>query len=453
MSPVLARRPAAPRRQSGFTWRVLLGLAAMLLVARVTPAAETPNVVLIVSDDQGSDDYSFLGHPHIRTPRLDRLASESLTFRNAYSPCSLCRPSLVTMLTGLYPHQHAITSNDPPLPGDKKRNAEKDPTFLAQRQQMIAKLDACATLPGLLGKLNYASFQTGKWWEGDFRRGRFTAGMSLGGRHGDAGLDIGRKTMQPMYDFIDASVAARQPFFLWYAPMLPHTPHDPPAELLAKYLPLAPNEAVAKYWANVERFDTTCGELLDFLDQRKLSDNTLVIYVTDNGWIQSPTVNKYAARSKQSQYDGGLRTPLMLRWPGHIKPAKSDQRVLTIDIAPTVLKIVGLDRMPTMQGVDLLDASARDERRTIYGECFTHNAVDVNVPSRNLRWRWCIANNLKLIVPQPSNEEGPIELYDLTKDPGETTNLAHIEPKRVAELRESLDAWWPATEPATGASR
>ena len=112
--------------------------------------------------------------------------------------------------------------------------------------------------------------------------------MTKGERHGDDGLKIGRETMQPMYDFVDQAVADKKPFFLWYAPLLPHTPHTPPERLLAKYRGKTPSEHVAKYWAMVEWFDETCGELLKFLDDRKLAENTIVVYVTDNGWIQDP---------------------------------------------------------------------------------------------------------------------------------------------------------------------
>src|SRR3569623_429411 len=154
-----------------FGWLVC---AAMCVSAEGAdkPNSQRPNIVMIVSDDQGWTDYGFMGHPHVKTPNLDMLAAESLLFRNAYVPCSLCRPSLVTMLSGLYPHQHRITSNDPPLPGGKTgEKANKDPTFLAQRQQMIANIDRIGTLPKWLGELGYGCFQTGKWWEGEFKRG------------------------------------------------------------------------------------------------------------------------------------------------------------------------------------------------------------------------------------------------------------------------------------------
>lgn len=415
----------------------------------VLSAAERPNIVLIVADDQAYGDFGFMGHKQIQTPRLDRLAAESLTFTNGYVPSSLCRPSLATILTGLYPHQHKIFSNDPPLAptAGKGKGKGKQPGANAEfnrlRERQIAHVDAAPTLPRLLGAEGYASFQTGKWWEGNFKRGGFTAGMTQGTRHGDAGLTIGRETMQPIYDFVDRSVAEKKPFFVWYAPFMPHTPHTPPQRLLDKYLPLAPTEHIAKYWAMCEWCDETCGQLLDFLDDRKLRDNTIVVFVVDNGWIQDPNAQKYAPKSKQSQYDGGLRSPIMVRYPGHVAPRMSDALASSIDIAPTLLKACGLPKDQAMQGVDLLDDKAVAARKQLFGEVFTHNAVDVDEPASSVRFRWTRSGDWKLIVPTTSNEPGAeVELYDLAADPTETKNLAAAEPKRVAELSQQLDAWW-----------
>ena len=167
-----------------------------------------------------------------------------------------------------------------------RREANRDPIFQAQRQKMIDNIDHVDTLPRLLQSLGYISFQTGKWWEGNYKRGGFTDGMSQGGRHGDEGLKIGRESMQPVYDFIDRATQEKKPFFVWYAPMLPHSPHNPPQRLLDHYRSQAPTEAIAKYWAMVEWFDETCGELLAHLDQQHLTNDTVVVYITDNGWIQ-----------------------------------------------------------------------------------------------------------------------------------------------------------------------
>ena len=428
---------------------ILTALTLLGITARAEAAAQGPNVVLIIADDQSWTDYSFMGHPQVRTPRIDRLASQGLTFRRGYVPSSLCSPSLASLLTGLYPHQHRVTSNDPPLPtGKRGQAANRDPGFLAQRQEVIAYFDEAPTIPRLLAGQGFASFQAGKWWGGNFRHGGFTAGMThgdpdQGGRHGDVGLTIGRATMKPVFDFIDDSARDGKPFFVWYAPMMPHQPHNPPARLLDAYRDKAPTLAVARYWAMIEWFDETCGQLLDHLDAKGLTDDTMVLYLADNGWIQDPAADNYAPRSKQSPYDGGLRTPIIVRWPGKVRPRMSDQPVLSLDLAPTILAAAGLKPAPEMPGVNLLDESAVERRKAIFGEIFTHNAVDIHRPAASLRYRWAVAGDWKLIVPDLHNTpEGAVELYDVASDPTETRNLADPEPARVAHLKDLIDAWW-----------
>src|SRR5947209_5282667 len=239
-----------------------LNALALTLTLAATSQAGPPNVVMIIGDDQAWGDYGFMGHPHIKTPHLDKLASEGLVFKRGYVPSSLCRPSLATMITGLYPHQHKITSNDPPLPkGLTAAQAAKDPGFLKQRQDMASYIEKVPTLPRLLEKQGYVSFQAGKWWEGSACRcGGFTEGMTLGdpdknGRHGDEGLKIGREGLKPVFDFLDKAKAGGRPFYLWYAPMMPHSPHNPPERLLAKYRDKTPSIHVARYWAMCEWFD------------------------------------------------------------------------------------------------------------------------------------------------------------------------------------------------------
>jgi arylsulfatase A-like enzyme len=433
-------------------------LAVILLFSAVAQAADAPpsgkpNIVLIISDDQGWGDYSFMGHPHVRTPHLDQLAAQSLMFPRGYATSSLCCPSLASILTGLYPHQNKITSNDPPKPPDK-RPAElaRDPNYLRLRSQMVERITQVPTLPRLLHEQGYVSLQTGKWWQGHYRTGGFTQGMThgdpnKGGRHGDAGLAIGRETMQPIYTFVEQAQKDGKPFFVWYAPMLPHQPHNPPERFLARYKEKAPSAFVARYWAMVEWFDETCGQLLDFLDQKGLTENTIVVYVTDNGWIQNPNANA-PIRSKLTQYDAGHRTPILIRWPGKVKPQKSEQLASAVDLVATLLHAVGLKPTAQMQGVNLLDAEAVARRPAIFGECFTHDAVDINDPGSSLRYRWVIAGEWKLIVPNPENvPQGEVELYHVAADPSEQKNLAREQPDQVEALQKKLDAWWTPEKP------
>jgi len=428
----------------------LLFLAA--LCARAGTPANRPNILLIISDDHAWTDYSFLGHPHIQTPNLDRLAREGVTFSRGYVPASLCCPSLASIITGRYPHQHQITSNDPPKPAAlTPAEFYRSAAFTEGRAVMNRHLEALPTLPRVLRDAGYLSLQTGKWWQGHYRHGGFTHGMTQGGRHGDDGLDIGRKTMQPIFDFIATAQAQLKPFFIWYAPLMPHDPHTPPERLLRKYTARSPSLHVARYWAMVEWFDETVGELLRHLDQRDLAQDTLVLYLADNGWIQSPDNPRYAPKSKQSPYDGGLRTPIIMRWPGQVRPRQSRNLAMSIDLMPTLRAILALPPDPSLPGINLLDPKALKARKAIFGECFTHNAVDLFRPAANLRWRWMIAGDWKLIVPDPANEpRAAVELYHLGRDSHENFNLAPQQAARVARLRAQLNAWWdPAREPQT----
>ncbi len=439
------------------SWSIALCTLFFSLVAASTCAAahlaaDGPNVVMIISDDQAWTDYGFMGHRVIETPRLDRLAAESLTFTRGYVPSSLCRPSLATMITGLFPHQHGITGNDPALP-DPKVNpmaGRRNPRYARYYETLIHRIEEHPTLPRMLAARGYVSFQSGKWWEGNPRRGGFTEGMThgdpaRGGRHGDQGLRIGREGLDPIFQFVRRAKAEGKPFFVWYAPFMPHAPHTPPEDLLRKYRARTDSEAVAQYYAMCEWFDQTCGELLDFLAAEGLRENTLVVYLADNGWIQDPNrPNRYAPRSKRTPYDGGLRTPIMVHWPGHVEPRLDEVSLASsVDLAPTILAACGMKPTKAMQGINLLDRRAVEQRQTIFGEVYAHNVADVDVPTRSLQYRWCISGKWKLIVPNRANvPDGVVELFNIVADPLEKTNLAARLPERVTELCKCLDQWW-----------
>ena len=439
---------------------VAVALLAGVLAPRSLSAAERPNIVMIISDDQAWTDYGFLGHPQIRTPHLDRLARESVVFERGYVPTALCRPSLMSMITGRYAHQHGVTGNDP-----SPKYAQPDSkAYQAQRAELIANIDRFDTVPELLGAEGYVSHQSGKWWEGGFRRGGFTAGMTRGfpqpgGRHGDDGLTIGRQGMQPVTDFLDQAVEGQKPFFLWYAPFLPHSPHNPPQRLLAYYESLGLPATVAKYYAMCEWFDETCGQLIEHLEARGVRDNTLIVYVTDNGWIQSPDKNGYAPRSKQTPYEGGVRTPIMFSWPARLKPAERPELVTSLDLAPTMLAAAGAKIPADLPGLNLLPEMEHGEpieRDTIFGEGFAHDIADIHNPEASLLYRWCIQGRWKLLLTydgevnryassHPREEQRP-QLFDLLADPHEETNLAGENPEIVEKLAAAIDRWYPVKE-------
>ena len=440
-------------------------MLTLVLLATATVAADGSldarplNVVLIVSDDQAWTDYGFMGHPHIRTPHLDKLARSSVAYPKGYVPDSLCRPSLLTILTGLYPHEHGVVGNDPPPPADMadkpKPEQRRDPRYLQIRNDYLGHVDRVDTLAEMLGRAGYLSHQSGKWWEGSYERAGFTHGMthgdrSRGGRHGDKGLAIGRQGMQPVFDFLDMATEQDKPFFVYYAPFLPHTPHNPPPRLLRKYAKASSSPSIRKYYAMCEWFDETCGQLLDRLDEIGAADNTLVLYVCDNGWITEADSSRYAPRSKRSQYDGGTRTPILVRKPGTPPRMVTDHPASSIDLVPTTLAALGLDIPDDLPGIDLLDEEAVASRDAIFGEILEHDIRSMDDPAASLRFRWILDDGWKLIVPhRPVEPEAPTELFHLALDPAETNEVSAAHPERVRAMRAKLDAWWrPSSEMA-----
>lgn len=420
--------------------RVTGGLAGAALLDPLMPltadeAPRRPNVVMLLSDDQAWTDFGFMGHEVIRTPQLDRLARESAVFPFGYVPCSLCRASLATILTGLYAFQHHICCNDPPRGVDRTR--------------MHPFMRNAPALPRLLRTAHYTSLQTGKFWEGHYANAGFSQGQTTNqDRHISRTLpQIGRQTMQPIYDFIDRH--REQPFLVWYAPMMPHKPHTPPQRLLEHYRRQVPDINVAKYYAMCEWFDETCGQLLAYLDRRQLTDNTLVLFVADNGWIQ-PTSNDPAGlrspfggeRGKRSPYDGGIRTPLLLRWPGHTRAGRYNDLVSTIDIAPTILRACQVPVPEQMHGLSLLEAASGRgslDRNIVFGEIYTHDCSELGRPRMDVVFRWCREGQWKLILPTRGDR---IELFNLADDPHERRNLAAQQPQRVQQLRQRIETWW-----------
>ncbi|MBX2871437.1 MAG: sulfatase [Saprospiraceae bacterium] len=414
-----------------------------------TEAEDRPNIVLILSDDQAWGDYSFMGHEVVQTPNLDRLAAESVVFKRGYVPTAVCRPSLMTLVTGLYPHQHHITGNDPAGGFREARYPRED---------LLANIDTLAKLPTILGDAGYLSHQSGKWWEGNYSRGGFTNGMTQGRRHGDEGLTIGREGMQPIFDFIDTARTQEKPFFVWYAPFLPHTPHTPPDRLLSKYEAMDLTLPVAKYYAMIEWFDETCGDLVNYLDQNNLRENTLIYYLCDNGWIQKEDKNGFDVRSKQSPMEGGVRTPIMFSWPGQLAPAERTEFVSSIDLFPTILEAAGIQSPGPRPGLNLwanLTTGAPIERDIIFGEGYGHNMIDNAEPEASLAYRWCIQEPWKLILCYDGELEGygadthadmrmdPIRLYNIIEDPNEKINLADQHPAVVESLGAAIEAWYP----------
>lgn len=434
--------------------------AALICCGTTLADDRQPNIVLIISDDQAWNDYGFMGHEQIKTPHLDQLARQSAVFPRGYVPTALCRPSLATLLTGHYASTHGITGNDP-SPKYAERNSQ---LYKDRCGQLISYLDQYQTVPKLLGETGYLSHQSGKLWEGSFKNSGFTHGMTRGfpepgGRHGDDGLKIGRNGIEPIKEFVDMATEKKKPFFLWYAPFLPHTPHNPPKRLFDKYNQDGTPTTVARYYAMCDWFDETCGELLGVIDEKGISKNTLVVYVTDNGWIQSPTTRGYAPRSKQTPNEGGIRTPIMYRWPGKIKAGERAEVVSSLDIVPTMLAAAGVKIPSGLPGLNILPELENGnsiDRPRIFGESFAHDIADIEKPEASLLFRWCIEGNWKLLLTydgevnrykstHPRTEQRP-QLFHLNDDPWESKNLAKDNPEVVRKLSQAITDWYPVKE-------
>ena len=471
------------RRQESLVMKHLIPIISALcavVTAQSVVAAAPPNVVYIIPDDHTFRDFGFMGRPDALTPHMDRLAAQSARFVNGYVPTSLCSPSLAVMLTGRYPHQSGLHFNHPP-PGNSGFNRMKSRAeYEAARSPSFEIIRSQPTLPRALGQHGYVSFQTGKFWEGHYSNAGFTEGMTLftprpgqdfGGNrilksgelaahgNGDHGLQIGRQTMQPIADFLDGT-GKEKPFFLWYAPYLPHQPHDSPQ----RYFDLHRQRGAAAhripYLASISQFDDTVGQLMTLIEQRGLLKSTLIILCADNGWSpgtqrmkKSPEEFEHTHESKFSPFEDGLRTPILISLPGVVKPATHTQLVSSVDLLPTVLSaIVQPDAIPDLPGRSLWAAAKGDTPLTeqpVFGEIYPGDASTLRHPERDIAYRWVREGEWKLIVPHAHKKTAPwgdylteIALYHLPTDPEEKTNLATREPDRVKTLQTTLDAWW-----------
>tara|TARA_R110002096_G_scaffold262296_1_gene455795 strand:- start:5270 stop:6613 length:1344 start_codon:yes stop_codon:yes gene_type:complete len=402
---------------------------------------QPPNIVFILSDDQSWTDYSFMGDENIETPRLDKFASESLTFTKGYVPTSLCSPSLATIITGQYPKNHGILGNDVVYKREEDPKDSRNNRTEAYKP-IIPHFEKLTTLPDLLKDKGYLSFQTGKWWHGNYKIGGFDYGMThgdpnRGGRHGDYGLEIGRKGLDTINSYLNLALKEKKPFFLWYAPFLPHKPHTPPQRLYEKYKKKTDSEYLAKYWAMCEWFDETCGELFDLIDDKGLTENTLFVYVCDNGWVQDPEKSGYMKESKRAPYDLGMRTPIMYKWAGKIKPKMDTETLVSsIDMVPTVLDILDIEKPKNLTGISVLDEAQLNSRDIIFGEIYAHDFESIE---NSMFYNIAISKPYKIIVPDPVRKKGEVvQLFNIDEDPFEKNNIAESNPEVVAQLTEKI---------------
>lgn len=461
---------------------LLVSLVALTLGLTPLPAQSSrpTNIVLFLVDDLGWMDLACQGSDFYRTPNIDRLATEGMRFTNGYAACAVCSPTRAAVQTGRYPHRIGVTDWIRSLFQRGGRGTpEKNPTeFVGGKNRKLLcppnpfwmEHDEITIAEALAAK-GYHTGYIGKWHLGDPAwypegqgYGENKGGCDYGqppsyfdpfnqpkGRHESLREGIynlpGREPGQYLThrEGDEAETLIQQwkekPFFLQVANYAVHTPIQAIPEVAAKYedKPGA-TQKNAKYAAMVESVDDAVGQVLDTLNELGIDEHTLVVFTSDNGGLDNksnPTDNAPLRSGKGYAYEGGIRVPFLARWPGTIPPGSvSDEPVCSIDLFPTILSVAGVkpsDERP-IDGVDLnayLQSGGKADlgRDTLYWH-FPHYRHAPG-PYSIIR-----EGDYKLI----KFWEGPMELYDLGKDIGETSNLAEAMPDKVKELDAKLVA-------------
>ena len=451
-------------------------LLAVLLTA-VAPAAvfaqakdRKPNVVVILCDDLGYGDLGCYGHPAIKTPNLDKLAQQGTRFTQCYAAAPVCSPSRAGLMTGRIPSRTGVYS----------WIDAGNPMHLPQSE---------VTLAALLRRVGYRTAHVGKWHlnglfnnakqpqPGDHGFDHWLSTQNNAGPSHDRPKNFVRNgtPVGPTDDFscqvvADEAVAwlkkrrdPPDPFFLFVCFHEPHEPVASPPDLVAEYLKVAKNEDQAQYFANVANVDRAVGKLLAALEAMGEADNTIVFFTSDNG---PEPLNRYprANRSYGSVgplrgwklwlYEGGIRVPGILRWPGHAPAGKTcDEPLWSLDLLPTLARVAGA-QLPAGRAIDGADfrpalAGKAIDRKT---PLFWHYYRASGEPRAALRdGDWVV---LAAAGPLPPGAGGPLkagdmaqiknakltafELYNLRDDLSQSMNLADREPERLRAMSDRL---------------
>ena len=417
--------------------RLFLGLllGALLALAPASAQETPPNFVILFADDLGINDLGCFGRKDQNTPNLDKLAAEGARFTQAYAAASVCSPSRAALMTGQSPARLKITTF---LTGRSDRASHR---VLAAPINLHLP-NGVQTIAQLLKPKGYVSAAVGKWHLGG--KGHqptdhgfdesFTGKVNPGAESPQGGKgELGQADFA--VKFIQKNKA--NPFLLYLAFDNPHIPLAAPAKAI---------EANAKsfhptYAALIESLDVAVGRVMKALEDNGLAKNTFVVFASDNGGVhiselkESPaTYNAPSRAGKGFLYEGGLRTPLIVRYPARLVPAVISEPVVLGDLCPT---ICALAKVPAPSTLDFQDISpVLFEQKPLNRPLFWHQPHYMNQggkPAGVAR-----EGDWKLIEQY---EDGSLELYNLAKDPSETTDLAAAEPTRVAALRGKLEAW------------
>ncbi|HEX3869120.1 MAG TPA: sulfatase [Pirellulales bacterium] len=473
------------------------GWLALAIVSAVLSSigdaeARPPNVVFFLVDDLGQRDLGCYGSTFYETPNIDRLADEGVRFTSAYAAAPICSPTRASILTGQWPQRVGITDAIGTPAGDEwKRNTKLLPATYADRLPLESP-----TIAKALKAAGYATFFAGKWhlgpkgyWPKNQGFDQNIGGTEAGHPHsyfspyenenlpdGPKGEYLPERLAAETVNFIEAH--KDRPFLAYLSFYAVHNPMMPREDLKQKYEAKRHQLGLSTRWgregerdvrlvqdypayaAMVEAVDIAVGKVLARLDALGLSENTLVIFTSDNGGLSTsegwPTSNVPLRGGKGWLYEGGIREPLLIRWPKLIhvgaatKPGSTiDAPVISPDFLPTVLDATGVrpQASQTLDGVSLLPLLRGKSlaQRALYWH-FPHYNNQGGAPAAAIqRGDW------KLIEWQ---EDHAVELYDIAHDLSETNNLAAKEPDRVAQLRGELHAWQKdvgATFPTTNA--
>jgi arylsulfatase A-like enzyme len=446
-------------RRRGFA--CLRACLAVWLLASVVPvvqaAANAPwNFIVILVDDLGATDLGCMGSAFYETPHIDRLAADGVKFTAAYSACTVCSPTRASLLTGQYPARLHITDWITGHPRPYARLRVPDWTMRLPREEM--------NLAKALGKAGYATASIGKWHLGgpEFYPDRQGFDVNLGGTdrgqppryvapygiatlpEGPPGEFLTDRESAEACGFIDRN--RERPFFIYLAHHAVHQPIAGKAGVVAKYERKALTDAPqrnATYAALVESVDDSVGRLRGQLAGTGLADRTIIVLTSDNGGLignlaKPVTANLGLRAGKGSPYEGGVRVPLIVFWPGVTKPGSTcGVPVITADIYPTLLAIAGLRDAPghIVDGESLVPL-LRDDGGLTRDAVFWH--YPHYHPGGATPYGAVRQGRFKLIE---FFEDNRLELFDLASDPKETTNLAESQPEQARRLQRRLAAW------------
>lgn len=396
-----------------------------------------PNIVIILADDLGAHDLGCYGRSEHATPRLDQLAMEGIRFDYAYAAAPVCSPSRACILTGKSPARLNLTTF---LPGRPDQPSQRLIQPMARAGLPLEE----KTIAEHLKEVGYATACIGKWHLGDNELGPMQQGFDLYWPGKPATSASGQEIDKGERGLIDKSIEfirnnARGPFFLYLCHHSPHIPLAARPELQERFS----KTFNPVYAAMLHTLDQETGRLLDLLDEEKLRQNTIVLFSSDNGGLhvaEGPltpaTLNDPLRGGKGYLYEGGLRVPLLMRWPGHIPAGQVvGTPVSHSDWFPSLLELAGLPPGESTDGVSLQPLfSGKDLNRSV-PLCwhFPHYSNQGGRPSGAIR-----RDQWKLIEDY---ETGTCELFNLATDPAESKDQSSEEPARVAELRGQLEAW------------